>query len=380
MSVLEKTNKSFGPFLLEEVVKDEDEIETCCLLCEDKFNLSLALPIFLCHLFEVHHVVIEDVQFIDNLEGYIKYWRERFKNVEMCSIVPSVPIQTTEKYYLISTLMKEDKELRHKLRLEKMLKVQEFERTDTNFRQTCLICRFEFEGLRRDYIGHLMSQHNFHLGNPQNLVYIDELIDRLQEKINSLQCIYCEGTFPDRNTLKEHMRKRQHKTINPLNKSYDKYYSVNYLEPDGAWDQHKKKHNDPPIALEASLNSDEEYEDWKEGKEDFIICLFCKHKETSKVLICNHMSQAHNFNFDCLVQELDFYLKVKLVNYIRKRMHELQCIYCETIFENDQLLQEHLATEEHFKMPDIKNFDQPEFFFPTYENDTLLYFLEDVDD
>lgn len=46
----------------------------------------------------------------------------------------------------------------------------------------------------------------------------------------SLICIYCEGTFKDRMVLKEHMRKKFHKCINPHNKTYDKFYINNYLE------------------------------------------------------------------------------------------------------------------------------------------------------
>lgn len=39
----------------------------------------------------------------------------------------------------------------------------------------------------------------------------------------------------DRTVLKEHMRKKQHKKINPNNRQYDKFYVVNYLEPGKNW-------------------------------------------------------------------------------------------------------------------------------------------------
>lgn len=35
--------------------------------------------------------------------------------------------------------------------------------------------------------------------------------------------------------MKEHMRKKGHKKINPRNVSYDKYYIVNYLEFGRSW-------------------------------------------------------------------------------------------------------------------------------------------------
>lgn len=46
---------------------------------------------------------------------------------------------------------------------------------------------------------------------------------------HSLQCLFCEKTFKDRQTLKDHMRKKQHRKINPKNKEFDKYYLINYL-------------------------------------------------------------------------------------------------------------------------------------------------------
>lgn len=55
----------------------------------------------------------------------------------------------------------------------------------------------------------------------------------------SLICIYCEKLFKDRTALKEHMRKKLHKRINPNNKEYDKFYINNYLEPGKSW-RHKQ--------------------------------------------------------------------------------------------------------------------------------------------
>lgn len=46
---------------------------------------------------------------------------------------------------------------------------------------------------------------------------------------SSLQCLYCEKVFRDKNTLKDHMRKKQHRRINAKNKEYDKFYIINYL-------------------------------------------------------------------------------------------------------------------------------------------------------
>lgn len=43
------------------------------------------------------------------------------------------------------------------------------------------------------------------------------------------ECIYCEKTFSDRTVLMDHMRKRNHREVNPKNNYYDKFYIINYL-------------------------------------------------------------------------------------------------------------------------------------------------------
>lgn len=170
-----------------------------------------------------------------------------------------------ERYHLLSTLMKEDREIRHKLRLENALKVQQFERTDTNYRKNCLFCRLDFSGFsfscfrgtsrgnklfvgtRQDFLNHLSEQHNLQLGNPQNLVHVDDLISHIEGKLQALECVYCEKVFPERNVLKEHMRKKLHKRINPKNRSYDRYYMVNYLEIGKNWQGLQKEDDRLPV-------------------------------------------------------------------------------------------------------------------------------------
>lgn len=137
--------------------------------------------------------------------------------------------------------------MRHELQLEHVLKVQEYERTDVSYMKPCLFCRLNFEGKRPDYLKHLSEQHNLQLGNPQNLVFITELVDVIENKLNNLICIYCEKVFPERTILKEHMRKKLHKRINPQNKCYDKYYIVNYLEVGKDWQEIQKEDDRLPV-------------------------------------------------------------------------------------------------------------------------------------
>ncbi|XP_031330354.1 zinc finger protein 277 [Photinus pyralis] len=365
--------KMFGPLSFKDSSSQAESNEVApCLLCPITFNLNTNFPSFLKHIFEEHRVVIEDAQHIANVDSYVDYWRARFNQRPIEEIVPAVEISPSNaKYFVLSTLLKDDKELRHKLKLDAMLERQEFERTDTSFKMSCLFCKLAFEGKRCDYLAHLATDHNVRLGNPHNLVYVDELIEHIGRVLDGLQCLYCEKTFPDRNTLKDHMRKKQHKRINPTNRLYDKYYASNYLE-----DCRSPSLND---LSKLGENSDEEYADWKDV-DDTITCLYCGHSDKDINKLCLHMSSKHRFNFYDLTKHLDFYQRVKLVNYIRRQIHRLQCISCELTFESADALEGHMQKTGHCCMPSLKVFDQPEFYFPTFENDSFLHHLESIDD
>ncbi|XP_017778911.1 PREDICTED: zinc finger protein 277 [Nicrophorus vespilloides] len=362
----------FGPLNFREFRKEnlENSQETGCPLCDDLFNLKICFDIFLKHLFEVHNLVIEDVQNIYNLEKYLKYWKDKFKTNPIENIVPSISVDINNKYFLLSSLLKDDKKLRHSLELERVLSAQEFERNDTSFSKECLFCKFYHHGCRAVYLQHLSEQHNLQLGNPQNLVFIDELITEIENKLNNLQCIYCEKIFPDRHVLKEHMRKKIHKRVNRQNASYNKFYIVNYLENDPTL----RIVRDDDVTIDKDENLDSEYSDWLES-ESSINCLFCAKSESQMDLLIAHMQLDHGFKF---LLNLNFYQRIKLVNYIRKKLHEKCCHFCDTAFKTISEVFNHLEKENHCKIPDIQKFDQPEFYFPTYENDALLYFIEDT--
>jgi hypothetical protein len=54
---------------------------------------------------------------------------------------------------------------------------------------------------------------------------------------DSLHCLFCNKVFKNQTVLKEHMRKKQHKTINPKDTEFDKFYIINYLEMGKNWHQ-----------------------------------------------------------------------------------------------------------------------------------------------
>ena len=66
---------------------------------------------------------------------------------------------------------------------EWILSEQLRERNDTDFKRGCMFCRKEFSESRIDYVKHLSEKHNIQLGKPENLVLIDQLLDKIQNNI-----------------------------------------------------------------------------------------------------------------------------------------------------------------------------------------------------
>jgi hypothetical protein len=78
---------------------------------------------------------------------------------------------------------------------------------------------------------------------------------------------------------------------------------------------------------------------------------------------------------------LDFYQRVKAVNYLRRQAHLLRCGFCDGVFDTKDCLTLHIESELHARLPDDTTlWDQPQFFFPTFENDPLLTALEDFNE
>ena len=68
-------------------------------------------------------------------------------------------------------------------------------------------------------------------------VFVKEFIETLRSRLKDLQCLSCAKTFKDRNTLKDHMRKKSHRGLNKDDRSFDKFYLINYLEMGKRWTQ-----------------------------------------------------------------------------------------------------------------------------------------------
>ena len=417
-------------------------------------------------------LIVGEVAVIPDLPSYAKYWRNKFTRLfeesqledegdgeRADDILSKVLAQYTtclqtdvgksditsqylevkkdksqQNFYFLSDVLQEDKDLRAELQMKKLqhvIDIQEKERNEfSKFNRCCLFCRTTFQSVpHSNLFDHMAFEHNFSVGKPDNLVYANELLDLLEDKLERMVCIYCEKTFKSREVLKEHMRKKNHKKINPRNHTYDKFYIVNYLELGKTWQTYKENScadeelptgfddndddDDCGSGEEGRTNEDTDEEsnvsevgdaedeghdwsDWRKFLPGFV-CLFCPAyypncgRGASDLFV--HMTAIHDFDFVQLKNErkLTFYQQVKAVNYIRRQMHLSACVFCDEKIITDKNeknidsykegLLLHMQQQNHIKLPDDQSeWDQSQYLFPTYENDILLSYLPDEDE
>lgn len=377
-----------------------EDPEITCLFCEEKYLHPNGQQDFLQHLLTFHKFVIADVNMIGNFPSYISYWRNKFRTnlpSKYCTIMNAV-VQNEKgeaeekEFSFLSDIHQEDKELRKKLqmdRLEMVLKIQEEERKTLEFSRGCLFCRQVFTN-SSELFDHMAFDHNFSVGQPDNLVFVKEFLDLIETKLEHLLCLYCEKIFKSREVLKEHMRKKMHKKINPKNKEWDKFYLVNYLEFGKTWEDIARE-DDCGGRGEEELPSgwdtddkdggDNDWSDWR-GDQGGAVCLFCPVTYSDTNELVNHMNVVHGFDFNKLKSEmkLNFYQQVKMINFIRRSVHLNTCIGCADMFDCKEKLLEHMTWSNHHQPGSAADWDQPQYYFPTYENDNFLFGLEDPDD
>ncbi|CAG0881575.1 unnamed protein product [Darwinula stevensoni] len=478
-----------------------------CPSCHDETQFSEEQEI-LKHLLCDHKLVIAERKLIADLPRYLSYWRKRFQDAPLETFCPVIRTNSDlspeiqEDYYLLCDALPEDREIRVTLQKEKLkwvLEQYEKERNDPAFSHSCLFCKQVYVGDRAELLNHLAFDHHFSIGHPDNIVFLKEFLNLIEQKLTMLRCLYCEKDFRDWSILKEHMRKKLHKKINPRNQEYDKFYLINYLEFGKSWqdvqkwvlEQYEKERNDPAFShsclfckqvyvgdraellnhlafdhhfsighpdnivfLKEFLNlieqkltmlrclycekdfrdwsilkehmrkklhkkinprnqeydkfylinylefgkswqdvqdeedgpeakgkrdDDSDWSDWGEGTKSInILCLFCDMQFEDSDTIILHMKQEHSFDFTSIQgKEMEFYDKIKIINYIRRQVHQRCCIICEEQFECHESLLEHMSTAEHFQVPPSSQWNQPQYYFPTKEDDNLLCILED---
>lgn len=356
-----------------------------CLFCSESVPM-LQKDALLRHLLLEHKLVIADVKLIADLPKYLLYWKGRFMEqslTDFCSVIKTNstgPVEKQEEYFLLCDVLPEDRLFREKLqqkRLEEVLEQQQKEREDDSFHRLCMFCSEEFSGNRSSMLNHMAREHSFSIGLPDNIVYCEQFLDTLQSKLDNLQCLYCEKTFRDKTTLKDHMRKKSHRRINANNHEYDRFYVINYLELGKTWEEVQSEDDRELV--------DEEDDDWSDWQAHPVsaVCLFCDHQSETMEQIYTHMKESHGFDLHSLKTELNlkFYQQVKLVNFIRRQIHQSRCYGCQQKFQCRADVLHHIAAEGHvMALPEPSTWDQPQYFFPTYENDTLLCTLSDSEE
>lgn len=359
-----------------------------CISCEKKFRINCEIEEknYLSHLIAIHRVVIADVHLIGDFKKYLAYWKERLKTVKLDEVCFVIKTNTgandkfdSEDFFLLSDVLPEEKELRQKLnifKLEKVIKQLELERNDQDYERTCLFCNAMIGPNRSNLIYHMSQEHNFNIGNPDNIVFFDEFYYKLKERFDKFQCLFCEKVFYNNQVLREHMRKKMHKSIDPKNKEFDKFYIINYLEYSKVWKDIKSERDTEDKEF---LNDSETIEDWTDPVQTYY-CLFCDNSFENENEIFDHMINKHQFDLNEInsSNQLSFYNQVKLVNYIRRQVYSKQCFICKKQTNSMEELRTHLKENDHIKQfPDCEHWDQPEFYFSTFEDDSLLCLLDD---
>ncbi|XP_054427345.1 zinc finger protein 277 [Pteronotus mesoamericanus] len=355
-----------------------------CIFCEEHFPAAEQDQL-LKHMIIEHKMVIADIKLVADFQRYILYWRKRFTEqpiTDFCSVIrinSTAPLEEQDNYFLLCDVLPEDRVLREELQKQKLkgiLEQQQRERDDNSFRGVCMFCSEEFFGNRSVLLNHMSREHAFNIGLPDNIVNCSEFLHTLQKKLDNLQCLYCEKTFRDENTLKGHMRKRQHRRVNPKNREYDRFYVINYLELGKSWEEVQSEDD-----RELLDHQEEDWSDWEERPVS-AVCLFCEKQAETIEKLCVHMEDAHDFDLLKIKSELglSFYQQVKLVNFIRRQIHQRRCYGCHAEFATSAALRSHLGEAKHAALlPAAATWDQPEYYFPTYENDSLLCTLSDSD-
>ncbi|KAK4320956.1 hypothetical protein Pmani_008210 [Petrolisthes manimaculis] len=358
-----------------------------CMLCDESFEVTVDPQPLLQHLLVCHRFTIAEVEQVADLRQYVLYWG-KLRGVDIhdyCVVINTNCLpgdrSPTESYYLLCDKLPEDRHLRHtltKMKLRFIVEQKEKERNDVTFSRPCIYCRRTIGGGVTQVLHHLTNQHSFTIGNPDNIVYGAQLLDLLHDKLTNLVCLCCEKVFRSFKMLRQHMRKHQHRCLNPKNKVYDKFYLRNYLRPGTPWEETKRE-----LERESdteSLGEGDGETEWREDDTPPTTCLFCQYT-TLKIPggLFHHMRLHHNFDFELATNTFTFYQKVKIVNYIRTCIKEKRCPHCCLVFGSPEYLEQHLSQQAgHCNLPNINTpWNLPQFHIPVFENDGLLLHLED---
>lgn len=387
-----------------------------CALCPlDGFSSRFSSKI-VSHLCEVHHVTIENPEEVADLQRYIDAY---FKEGALSS-------SSAGREVVLGCRLAGDEALRGRLssdRIRDVVSQQEMERDDSTFSRKCLFCRVVVEGRRVDLLNHMFEEHGFSVGHPYNLVFVDRFLEVLTDKLSLLRCIYCDKLFKNRMVLQQHMRKKKHFKVSEKNCEYDAFYAVNYLSPGKTWKDLVEDDEEEDEAHSGRRGKVEEVDEESEGRGDeeeeaqesmrsgslalserlmtlekkaeslcgweeltagddeaagwsrSVTCLFCQEAFDEPEDCLRHCSGAHVGWPDLReTSTLDFYGRVRLINFIRRRVLDCRCPMCDEKVESAESLVRHMTAERHFGIPPLEKFSEAQYMIPVEESDPLLTF------
>ncbi|KAK0081599.1 hypothetical protein PV326_007603 [Microctonus aethiopoides] len=296
---------------------EDDSFDTQCLLCDIKFNLPTNEKQFLSHLFKNHRLIIGDVWKIASLPSYIHYWRVKFSEQLLTTFCTTVLMDCTpdgkpsknEVYYLLSNCISEDKTLRDELHRAKL-----------------------------------------------ELALAQQSQERVDESFKR-GCMFCRREFSGFR-------------VEYLNHLSEKH-NIQLGKPENL----RNEIDDTEEQTEFTSDNEDEESLWADWNDDSvgITCLLCSQKNQHFTAILEHMTAEHNFDFVKIADNLNFYEKVKVVNYMRRQTQDKKCIYCN---ENLDDTSDHMLTQNHYKIPESQVWNQPIFLSPINNTDSFLYHLD----
>ena len=210
------------------------------------------------------------------------------------------------------------------VRLKKLLSWKEYERGDSHYQRRCFVCRERIRGTRHDFVQHLKDDHCIKLGDPDDLVNIEQLLDLLESQLTSNQCFHCGGFYPSgviahfRQELEARRGRRKFLYVSEHMTEFDRFYLVNYLEPGRSWKEMLKERTLPSCLISADdENETENFSGWRE-KDRPGACLFCPDARYGIKRVFEHMKAEHGFDFEAVTSEMEYFSVVRMVNYVRR--------------------------------------------------------------
>ncbi len=66
---------------------------------------------------------------------------------------------------------------------EAILEINRLEREQTDFSRSCLFCREVCRGNRKVLFDHMFEAHAFHIGQADNIVFVEELMNHIESQL-----------------------------------------------------------------------------------------------------------------------------------------------------------------------------------------------------